>query len=127
MQSTDVVIVGAGIGGSALAKALADDGLDVLVLEQSEVYEDRVRGESMVPWGVAEARTLGVEQVFLDAGAHVAPTWVNYHLPDRRDEVPAGMIIPEIAGSMNLRHPDACAALETAARECRSNGSAGHP
>ena len=117
MQTKDVVIVGAGIGGSALAEVLAADGLDVLVLEQSEVYEDRVRGESMVPWGVAEARRLGVEQVFLDAGAHVAPTWVNYHLPDRRDEVPAGMIIPEIPGSMNLRHPDACAALETAARK----------
>ena len=57
MESCDVVIVGAGIGGSALAKALADDGLGVVVLEQSEVYEDRVRGESMVPWGVAEARS----------------------------------------------------------------------
>ena len=116
MQSTDVVIVGAGIGGSALARALADDGLNVLVLEQSEVYEDRVRGESMVPWGVAEARRLGVEQVLLDAGAHVAPMWINYHLPDQRDEVPAGMIIPDVAGSMNLRHPEACAALEQAAR-----------
>ena len=115
MQQKDVVIVGAGIGGSALAKVLADDGLDVLVLEQSEVYEDRVRGESMMPWGVAEARRLGVEQVFLDAGAHIAPTWVNYHLPDQRDEIPAGMIIPDIPGSLNLRHPDACAALEQAA------------
>ena len=116
MQRTDVVIVGAGIGGSALANALADDGLDVLVLEQSEVYEDRVRGESMMPWGIAEARTLGMERVLLDAGAHIAPTWVNYHLPDQRDEIPAGMIIPDIPGSLNLRHPEACAALERAAR-----------
>ncbi len=116
MPEREVVIVGAGIGGSALAKVLADDGLDVLVLEQCEVYEDRVRGESMVPWGIAEARRLGVEQVLLDAGAHIAPTWVNYHLPDQRDEVPAGMIIPDVAGSMNLRHPEACAALEQAAR-----------
>ena len=116
MQNKDVVIVGGGIGGSALAGVLAADGLDVLVLEQSEVYEDRVRGESMMPWGVAEARTLGVEQVLLDAGAHIAPTWVNYHLPDQRDEIPAGMIIPDIPGSLNLRHPEACAALEQAAR-----------
>ena len=116
MPQKDVVIVGAGIGGSALAKVLADDGLDVLVLEQCEVYEDRVRGESMMPWGVAEARRLGVEQTLLDAGAHIAPTWVNYHLPDRRDEIPAGMLIPDIPGSLNLRHPEACAALEHAAR-----------
>ena len=112
----DVVIVGAGIGGAALAQSLAADGLDVLVLEQSLKYEDRVRGESMMPWGVAEARRLGVEDVLLDAGAHIAPTWVNYHLPDRRDEIPAGMLVPDVPGSMNLRHPDACAALEQSAR-----------
>ena len=116
MQTKDVVIVGAGIGGSALAGALAADGLDVLVLEQTEVYEDRVRGESMMPWGVAEARALGLEQVLLDAGAHIAPTWVNYHLPDQADEIPAGMIIPDVPGSLNLRHPEACAALELTAR-----------
>ena len=115
-QTHDVVIVGAGIGGSALAKALAEDGLDVLVLEQSEVYEDRVRGEAMVPWGVAEARELGVEQVLLDAGARVSETWNNYHLPDQCDEIPAGMMIPGIPGSLNLRHPEACGALEQAAR-----------
>jgi 2-polyprenyl-6-methoxyphenol hydroxylase-like FAD-dependent oxidoreductase len=116
MQSYDVVIVGAGIGGATLAKAVAEDGPRVLVLEQSEVYEDRVRGEAMLPWGVAEARRVGVEQVMLDAGAHVAPTWIQYHLPDRRDEIPTGILVPEVAGSMNLRHPDACAALEQAAR-----------
>ena len=116
MDSCDVVVVGAGIGGSAIATALAGDGLQVHVLEQSVEYEDRVRGESMLPWGVAEARTLGVEQTLLDAGAHVAPRWFNYHLPDQRDEIPAGMMVPGVGGSMNLRHPDACAALEAAAR-----------
>ncbi len=110
------MIVGAGIGGAALAKALADDGRRVLVLEQTEVYEDRVRGEAMVPWGVAEARALGVEQVLLDAGARVSATWNNYHLPDQRDEIPAGMLVPDVPGSLNLRHPEACGALEHAAR-----------
>ena len=105
---TDVVIVGAGIGGSALAKALADDGLDVLVLEQSEVYEDRVRGEAMVPWGVAEARQLGVEQVLLDAGARVSETWINYHLPDQRrdpgrDDDPRHSRLAEPSPSRSVR------------------------
>ena len=115
MESSDVVIVGAGIGGSALATALAGDGLRVIVLEQSLEYEDRVRGESMVPWGVVEARELGVEQAFLDAGAHIAPTWKRYHRAGAAGELPAGMMIPGIGGSMNLRHPDACTALERAA------------
>jgi 2-polyprenyl-6-methoxyphenol hydroxylase-like FAD-dependent oxidoreductase len=113
---TDVVIVGGGIAGGALATALARDGLGVTVLEATEEYEDRVRGESMMPWGVAEARALGIEQAMLDAGAHVASTWVPY-----ADElapadavaaaIPVGSMLPEIPGSLNLRHPEACALL----------------
>jgi 2-polyprenyl-6-methoxyphenol hydroxylase-like FAD-dependent oxidoreductase len=116
MDSCDVVVVGAGIGGSALAAALAHDGLGVHVLEQSVEYEDRVRGESMMPWGVAEARALGVEETLLDAGAHIAPRWFNYHLPDQQAEIPSAMMVPDVGGSLNLRHPHACAALEQAAR-----------
>src|SRR5690349_14785867 len=116
MDTCDVVVVGAGIGGSALAGALARDGLQVHVLEQTVEYEDRVRGESMLPWGVAEARQLGAEQTLLDAGAHVAPVWVNYHLPDQRDEIPISLLVPGVGGSMNLRHPDACRAMEQSAR-----------
>jgi len=116
MDSCDVVVIGAGIGGSALATALARDGLQVNVLEQTLEYEDRVRGESMMPWGVAEARALGVEDTLLDAGAHIAPRWFNYHVSAETAEIPAAMMVPEVGGSMNLRHPTACAALERAAR-----------
>ena len=108
MDSCDVVVIGGGIGGGALATALARDGLQVHVLEQTVEYEDRVRGESMMPWGVAEARALGVEQVMLDAGAHVAPVWINHHPPDERREIPISLMVPDVDGSLNLRHPDAC-------------------
>ena len=59
-NSTDVVIVGGGIAGSALALVLARQGLEVTVLEQQTEYHDRVRGEVLVPWGVAEAEELGM-------------------------------------------------------------------
>ena len=75
---SDVIIVGGGIAGSSLAYALASEGRSVTVLESSVEYEDRVRGETLMPWGVKEARNLGVEQVLLDAGAHVTPAWKQY-------------------------------------------------
>ena len=48
-NSTDVVIVGGGIAGSALALVLARQGLEVTVLEQQTEYHDRVRGEVLAP------------------------------------------------------------------------------
>jgi 2-polyprenyl-6-methoxyphenol hydroxylase-like FAD-dependent oxidoreductase len=119
-RDCDVVIVGGGIGGSALATALACDGRDVVVLEASLQYEDRVRGESMQPWGVAEARELGVEPAFLAAGAHIAPAWNHYDtdVPTEISEanpIPVSIMAPGVDGSMNLRHPQACDALTAAA------------
>ena len=74
----DVAIVGGGIAGASLASALARGGLGVTVLEATTEFPDRVRGESMQAWGVAEARELGAEEVLLAAGAHVAKQWNQY-------------------------------------------------
>jgi menaquinone-9 beta-reductase len=118
MGVADVVVVGGGIGGAALAYALANHGLGVTVLEGTREYADRVRGESMQPWGVLEARQLGVEDALLQAGAHTAPLWKQYidGIGDAAD-IPVGMMIPDIPGSLNLRHPVACQALVDAAAE----------
>jgi len=43
----DVVIVGGGLAGSALALSLVSHGVRVLVLERELVFRDRVRGEGM--------------------------------------------------------------------------------
>ena len=116
VERVDVVVVGGGIGGSALAYALATEGLGVAVLEATEQYEDRVRGESLQVWGVAEAQELGVESVLLDAGAHITPTWKNYVAgSDEAREIPMAFLRPGVGGTMNLRHPDACQALTDAA------------
>jgi menaquinone-9 beta-reductase len=57
----DIITVGGGLGGSALAKVMAAHGARVLVLERERQFKDRVRGEFMAPWGVAEARELGID------------------------------------------------------------------
>ena len=112
----DVVVIGGGIAGASLARALAVGGLGVTVLEATMEFPDRVRGESMQAWGLAEARLLGVEEVLIAAGAHIAPTWRQY-FPDGGDpaDIPMNMMLPDIPGSLNLRHPDACQALLDAA------------
>jgi menaquinone-9 beta-reductase len=116
MDAAEVVIVGGGIAGSSLAYALAGAGRQVRLLEASEVFEDRVRGEQMHTWGVREARALGVEQVLLDAGAHVAPLWKNYtEGAAEPSDMPMSIMVPGVDGTLNLRHPDACQALIDAA------------
>jgi 2-polyprenyl-6-methoxyphenol hydroxylase-like FAD-dependent oxidoreductase len=88
----DVVIVGGGIGGGALATNLARAGLSVLVLEKSTVYRDHVRGEWMAPWGVVELKALGLYDAVRAAGGH--------HLS--RHVLSDGDIAPEMAAFMRL-------------------------
>jgi 2-polyprenyl-6-methoxyphenol hydroxylase-like FAD-dependent oxidoreductase len=73
----DVVTIGGGLGGSALAINLARRGLRVLVLERTKEFKDRVRGEGMSPWGVAETKELGIFDLIRSAG-HEMHYWDWY-------------------------------------------------
>ena len=73
----DLAIVGGGLGGATLARCIAAHGARVLVLERDQQFKDRVRGEFLTPWGVAEARTLGVETLLRQTCAHEVP-WVDF-------------------------------------------------
>jgi squalene monooxygenase len=61
-KSVDVVVVGAGIAGGALAAALVRGGKSVLVLERSTEYVDHVRGEYMHPGSRRSATTRPVRR-----------------------------------------------------------------
>ena len=71
--AVDVVVIGGGIAGASLTRALASEGLGVTVLEASVEFPDRVRGESMQAWGVGEARRLGVEDALMKAARTSLP------------------------------------------------------
>jgi menaquinone-9 beta-reductase len=62
----DVVTVGGGLGGAALAKVLAARGMRVLVVERESQFKDRIRGEWIAPWGGAEAQRLGIYALLLE-------------------------------------------------------------
>lgn len=59
-NDAEVVIVGAGVAGASMAIVLARLGVSVLMLEKSAVHVDRIRGNSITPWGIEEAQNLGV-------------------------------------------------------------------
>jgi 2-polyprenyl-6-methoxyphenol hydroxylase-like FAD-dependent oxidoreductase len=112
----DVISVGGGLAGMSLAKVLTDGGLRVLVLERETTFKDRVRGEQMHPWGVAEARKLGLYELLLETCANEVRYWstqlVGFSDVMRRDLFET---TPHRAGSLNFHHPEMQAVVGAAA------------
>ena len=74
----DIITVGGGIAGSALARSMAEAGARALVLERESVFRDRVRGEAIMPWGTAEAKELGIYDAIMASGGHELRWWDSY-------------------------------------------------
>jgi 2-polyprenyl-6-methoxyphenol hydroxylase-like FAD-dependent oxidoreductase len=120
MQTYDLVIVGGGIGGSALAMVTARAGKSVLLLEASTVYEDRVRGEWIAPWGVAEVQRLGLYDLLMSAGGHHITRHITYDetvapAVAEASPLPLNIFKPGVPGPLCLRHPVHCQTLFDAA------------
>jgi len=116
VDSYDLIIVGGGIGGSALATVAARAGRSVLVLERSEVFEDQVRGEWIAPWGVTEVRRLGLLDLLIGAGGRYLTRHVTYD--EARDPavaeaaaLPLNIFAPDVPGPLCLGHPHHCQTL----------------
>lgn len=112
----DLIIVGGGIGGSALACVMAEAGKRVLVLEQSEVYVDRVRGEWIAPWGVVEVKRLGLYDLLMNAGGHHLARHITYDEtlePSQAEAaaLPLGIFAPDVPGPLCIGHPHHCQTL----------------
>ena len=105
-MSLDAIVVGGGLAGSALADQLARAGREVLVLEREARFKDRVRGENMLPWGVAAARRLGIYDDLIAAGGHPTPNWVVYSMgaPGPARDLPK--TTPGGDSTLNVFHPD---------------------
>ncbi|MBK8197043.1 MAG: FAD-dependent monooxygenase [Acidobacteria bacterium] len=116
----DLIIVGGGIGGSALATVMARAGRRVLLLEKSEHYEDRVRGEWIAPWGVTETKRLGLYDLLMGAGGHHIAEHVTYDeslapADCEAAPLPLGIFAPDVPGPLAIGHPHHCQTLYDAA------------
>ncbi|KAK5008228.1 hypothetical protein LTR28_004264, partial [Elasticomyces elasticus] len=68
-HEADVVIVGAGILGCAIAVALGNQGRSVILLERSLKEPDRIVGELLQPGGVTALEKLGLRDCLEDIDA----------------------------------------------------------
>ena len=60
-QKDDVIIIGGGVLGSALAASLGKRGINVTIIERDLNEPNRIVGELLQPGGVEHLKTLGLE------------------------------------------------------------------
>jgi 2-polyprenyl-6-methoxyphenol hydroxylase-like FAD-dependent oxidoreductase len=120
-EAQDVVIIGGGFAGGALATALARGGKSVLALERTTVYRDLVRGEWIAPWGQLEAAKLDLMPTFMAAGGHHVARHVEYGEGIEPAEAEAAAMpltfLPGVPGPLCIGHPAACNALNAASQQ----------
>jgi 2-polyprenyl-6-methoxyphenol hydroxylase-like FAD-dependent oxidoreductase len=95
---------------------MARHGARVLVVERETRFRDRVRGEWMAPWGVAEARALGIYDALRRTCAHEPRYFMTVFGPvaNKRD-LPA--TTPQGIAPLAYYHPEAQQALLDAAAQ----------
>lgn len=115
MRVHDIVTVGGGIGGSSFAKAMAERGYRVLIVERETRFKDRVRGEFVFPWGVAEAIELGVLDTLIAVGAHQPAWWQDYAGSNAQPPRDFALQTPQRVRALAMYHPRMQEALLAAA------------
>jgi menaquinone-9 beta-reductase len=115
-ETADVIVVGAGPGGSSTAAYLAMAGLDVLLLEKGAFPREKVCGDGLTPRAVRELITLGIptpeeEGWIKNHGLRIIGGGMRLELPwpDLASFPPYGLVRPrkdfdEILAKHALKH-----------------------
>jgi 2-polyprenyl-6-methoxyphenol hydroxylase-like FAD-dependent oxidoreductase len=123
-DTVDLVVVGGGIAGATIAARMSAAGARVLVLEQSEQFVDRVRGEYIAAWGVREVIALGL----WDVVRSVPHSNLLTHFVGFEEQIPEeiaittmrdfGVMVPDVPGALGVSHPGLSEVLLTHAASC---------
>lgn len=113
----DIITVGGGLGGAALALAMAEHGARVLVLERESQFRDRVRGEGLHAWGVPEARALGIYERLRETCGVEVRWWDTYLRADQIDHRDFPATTPHHSPLFGFYHPEMQEVLLTAATQ----------
>ncbi|XP_016313737.1 squalene monooxygenase-like [Sinocyclocheilus anshuiensis] len=104
-EDPEVIIVGAGVLGSAMAAVLARDGRRVTVVERDMKEPDRIVGELLQPGGYRALRELGLEDAVEGLDAHVVNGYVIHDLESRTEvEIPYPQQENSIQGGRAFHH-----------------------
>ena len=109
----DLITVGGGMAASALAKSMAESGAKVLILEQESRFNDRIRGEFMMPWGVDEIAALGIYDLLCRVRQKIR--WIDLGMGGPPREFTT--TTPQQQPGMGYSHPEMQEALLTAAEK----------
>ena len=115
MPDYDIITVGGGLGGASFAKAMAERGARVLVVEREAKFKDRVRGEWLAPWGVAEAHELGVYETLISQCGYHPTGWDTRLAGNSIGLRDLAATTPHAKHLMTFYHPRAQEALVEAA------------
>ncbi|EMP30287.1 Squalene monooxygenase [Chelonia mydas] len=85
----EVIIVGSGVLGSALAAVLSRDGRNVTVVERDLKEPDRIVGELLQPGGYNALKELGLEDSVEGLDAHIVNGYIIHDLESKSEvEIP---------------------------------------
>ncbi|XP_077207635.1 squalene monooxygenase [Paroedura picta] len=85
----EVIVVGSGVLGSALAAVLARDGRKVTVIERDLKEPDRIVGELLQPGGYNALKDLGLEEAIEGIDAHTINGYIVHNLESQSEvEIP---------------------------------------
>jgi menaquinone-9 beta-reductase len=103
--TTDIAVIGGGVAGSSVAAVLARAGLSVVLVEREARFRDRVRGESIHPWGVIQLEALGLDDVVRTAGAQELPIRRFYAQRVSGEPFRWDSIAPDLPSEWAIYHP----------------------